>query len=314
VFESRRGRQAWIRMLKTSASPQILIAVFAVIGAMVSLGIGASVAKTLFVELGPLGVSAYRIGIGALILLVWFRPWRWRTDRQAWLRILPYGLSLALMNMAFFTAIQTLPIGVAIAIEFTGPLALSLFASKRAIDLIWVALAIVGLLLLSPLVNPDTSLDPKGVAFALLAGGFWASYIVMGRRASHLMPGQATALGMGVAAMIALPFGVAQAGLNLLDPGLLIAGLTIGILSSALPYTLEMFALRRLPIKTFGVILSIEPAFGAIAGAIILGEIMNHGQWLAIACIMAASAGCTATALRNAKTSTVNKKPRGAKT
>ena len=313
MFESRRGRQAWNHMLKPLANPQILLAVFAVIGAMASLGIGASVAKTLFVELGPLGVSAYRIGIGALILLVWFRPWRWETDRQAWLQILPYGLSLALMNMAFFTAIQTLPIGVAIAIEFTGPLALALFASKKAIDLIWVAFAVVGLLLLSPLLGSDTALDPKGVAFALLAGGFWASYIVMGRRASHLRPGQATALGMGVAALIALPFGVDQAGLNLLDPRLLAAGLTIGILSSALPYTLEMFALRRLPIRTFGVILSIEPAFGAVAGAMILGEVTGHGQWLAIACIMVASAGCTATALRNAKKTAVNKN-RGAKT
>jgi inner membrane transporter RhtA len=313
VFESRRGRQAWIRMLKPSANPQILIAVFAVIGAMASLGIGASVAKTLFSELGPLGVSAYRIGIGALLLLVWFRPWRWSTDLQTWLRILPYGLSLALMNMAFFTAIQTLPIGVAIAIEFTGPLALSIFASKRVTDLIWVALAILGLFLLSPLVDSDTALDPKGVAFALLAGVFWASYIVMGRRASHLRPGQATALGMGVAALIALPFGMAQAGMSLLDPRLLVAGLTIGILSSALPYTLEMFALRRLPIRTFGVVLSVEPAFGAIAGAIILGEIMNQGQWLAIACIMAASAGCTATALRHAKTNAAIKN-QGAKT
>lgn len=278
-----------------------LAAVLAVVGAMLSLGIGASIAKTLFATLGPLGVSTYRICIGAIILWVWFRPWRWAIDRQGWQRVLPYGLSLAFMNLSFFKALETLPIGVAIAIEFTGPLALAIVSSRRTIDFVWAALAAAGLLLLSPLWHNNSELDPTGVAYALLAGAFWATYIVLGRRASHLRPGQATALGMGFAAIVSLPFGVVQAGAELLNPELILVGVAIGILSSALPYTLEMYALRRLPTGTFGVILSVEPAFGAVAGAIILGEMLSIPHSLAIGCIMAASAGCTATAMRQAR-------------
>lgn len=280
---------------------QIASAILAVVGAMLSLGVGACVAKTLFGSLGPLGVSTYRICMGALVLMVWFRPWRWQTDGAAWRRILPYGLSLALMNLSFFMALKTLPIGVAIAIEFTGPLSLALLTSRRTVDFAWAGLAIAGLALLSPLLHDDTRLDPMGAAFALLAGGFWAAYIVLGRRASHLRPGQATALGIGFAALISLPFGVTQAGTALLDPALILAGVSVGVLSSAIPYTLEMYALRRLPTRTFGIVLSVEPALGAVAGAMILGEMLSTNQSLAIACIMAASAGCTATALRRAQ-------------
>lgn len=279
----------------------ILLSIIAVIGAMLSIGFGASLAKTLFSSVGPLGTAAYRVTVGALILLLWFRPWRWHTSRQDWARIAPYGVMLALMNLLFYASLETLPIGVAIAIEFTGPLALAIVSSRRAIDFLWAALAVLGLVLLTPILSNRTPLDPTGVMLALAAGACWAAYIVLGRRASHIRPGQATALGMTMAAAIALPFGMAQAGAELLNPTLLATGLFVGLLSSAIPYTLEMHALRYLPTKTFGITVSVEPMFGAIAGAIILGELLSLEQVLAIACIMAASAGCAVTAVRQAK-------------
>lgn len=280
---------------------QVLFSVLAVMGAMVSIGFGASLAKTLFSSVGPLGTAAYRITVGAVILLVWFRPWRWMPSMAHWRRILPYGAMLALMNLLFYAALETLPVGVAIAVEFTGPLALAIFSSRRAIDFVWAALAVIGLVLLTPILSNDEPLDPTGVMLALAAGACWAAYIVLGRRASHLQPGQVTALGMTVAALLALPFGIAQAGTELLNPALLATGIFVGLLSSAIPYTLEMHALRYLPPKTFGVTVSVEPMFGAIGGAMILGEVLSLAQVLAIACIMAASAGCTATAMRQAK-------------
>ena len=284
-----------------STERQILLSAAAVVGAMLSIGFGASLAKTLFGSVGPWGTAAYRIATGAIILLIWFRPWRWITTGPDWRRILPYGLMLGLMNLLFYTALDTLPVGVAIAIEFTGPLALAIFSSRRAIDFLWALLAVVGLLLLTPILSNDQPLDPTGVLLALAAGACWAGYIVLGRRAAHLRPGQVTGLGMVVAAALALPFGVAQAGTELLNPALLATGVFVGLLSSAIPYTLEMHALRHLPTKTFGVTLSVEPMFGAIAGAIILGETLSLAQTMAIACILAASAGCTATALQQAK-------------
>ncbi|UOD51143.1 EamA family transporter [Orrella daihaiensis] len=290
-------------MPENTSQRQILFSVLAVMGAMLSIGFGASLAKTLFSSVGPLGTAAYRITTGAMILLIWFRPWRWVTSRADWQRILPYGAMLAMMNLLFYAALDTLPVGVAIAIEFTGPLALAIFSSRRAVDFLWAALAVLGLLLLTPVLSADQPLDPTGVVLALGAGAFWAAYIVLGRRASHLRAGQVTGLGMTAAAAMALPFGIAQAGAELLNPSLLATGLFVGLLSSAIPYTLEMHALRYLPTKTFGVTVSVEPMFGAIAGAIILSETLSLAQILAIGCIMAASAGCTATAMRQAKRS-----------
>jgi len=299
-YGARQGRQNQI-MLANPTQRQIVLSLLALIGAMLSLGFGASLAKTLFSSVGPLGTAAYRITIGAIILLLWFRPWRWLTTSADFKRILPYGLMLSLMNLFFYAALQTLPIGVAIAVEFTGPLALAIVTSRRKLDFAWAGLAVIGLVLLTPILNTRDALDPTGVALALAAGACWAGYIMLGRRASYLRPGQATGFGMLVAAVFALPFGIAQAGSALLDPSLLLTGVLVGLLSSAIPYTLEMHALRYLPTKTFGVVLSIEPMFGAIAAALVLGEIISMTQALAIACIMAASAGCTATAMRQAK-------------
>ncbi len=274
----------------------------ALIAAMASLCIGTSFAKTLFSAVGAQGTSAYRITVGALILVLWFRPWRWSLSQPDALKILRYGIMLGLMNLMFYMSIKTLPLGIAIAIEFTGPLLLSVFNSRKLVDFFWVILAVAGLLLLIPTGSQASSLDPAGVAYALAASVFWVLYIIYGKAAGTLPRGQSVPLGMMIGALLVIPFGVAEAGAKLLDPSLLLAGLGIGILASALPYSLEMVALKKLPYKTFGVLLSMEPAMGALAAAVILNEQLTLMQSLAIACIVAASAGTAATAGRRRKT------------
>jgi len=274
----------------------------ALIAAMASLCIGTSFAKTLFSAVGAQGTSAYRITVGALILVLWFRPWRWSLSQPDALKILRYGIMLGLMNLMFYMSIKTLPLGIAIAIEFTGPLLLSVFNSRKLVDFFWVILAMAGLLLLIPTGSQASSLDPAGVAYALAASVFWVLYIIYGKAAGTLPRGQSVPLGMMIGALLVIPFGVAEAGAKLLDPSLLLAGLGIGILASALPYSLEMVALKKLPYKTFGVLLSMEPAMGALAAAVILNEQLTLMQSLAIACIVAASAGTAATAGRRRKT------------
>jgi inner membrane transporter RhtA len=265
---------------------------------MASLCLGTSFAKTLFPAVGAQGTTAYRITVGALILLAIWRPWRFPLTRSQARTVVLYGTTLACLNLCFYMALRTLPLGVAIAIEFTGPLTLALVLSRRVLDFIWIALAAAGLLLLMPSGVSAHQLDPTGLAYAAAAGVFWALYIIFGQRAGSLHGGQATALGMTVAALITLPIGVAHAGTALFDPSLILAGLVVGVLSSALPYSLEMVALKGLTKKTFGVLLSLEPAMGAVAGVIVLGEHLAVPQWLAIGAIVAASAGCAATARR----------------
>ncbi|MDQ2141264.1 DMT family transporter [Alcaligenaceae bacterium A4P071] len=291
----------------TSASPvstapatkPLWLPIFALIGSMASLCIGTSFGKTLFPAVGAQGTTAYRITVAALILLVIWRPWRMPLSRADAGRVVLYGVTLACLNLLFYMSLRTLPLGIAIALEFTGPLTLALLASRRALDFVWIALALGGLLLLIPSGQSVQSLDPTGVAYALGAGVCWAFYIIFGKRAGHMHGGQATSLGLTVAALVALPFGVAEAGSALLTPALIVSGIAVGVLSSAIPYSLEMVALRHLPRKTFGVLLSLEPAMGALAGLVVLHEQLTATQWGAIGCIVAASAGCAATARRN---------------
>ena len=273
----------------------------ALTAAIASLCIGTSFAKTLFAAVGAQGTSAYRITAGAVILALWFRPWRWKINKPDTLKILRYGITLGLMNLMFYMSLKTLPLGIAIAIEFTGPLLLSVFNSRKLVDFFWVMLAMAGLLLLIPSGDQASQLDPAGVAYALAASVFWVLYIIYGKAAGTLPRGQAVSLGMVTAAIVVIPFGVMEAGAKLLDPSLLLAGLGVGILASALPYSLEMVALRKLSYKTFGVLLSMEPAMGALAAAVILNEQLTMLQSLAIACIVMASAGCAATAGRSRK-------------
>jgi inner membrane transporter RhtA len=275
-----------------------LAPVAALVGSILSLVIGTSFAKQLFPVIGAEGTSAYRVTLAAVLLLAVWRPWCRPLGRRDAGVVVLYGLVLGGMNLLFYLSLRTIPLGLAIAIEFVGPLTVAVASSRRAVDLVWVALALLGLCLLLPLDRASAGLDPVGVACALGAALCWALYILVGQRAGHLPGGQAVALGMSVAALVILPFGIAQAGRALLSPSLIVAGLAVAILSSAIPYSLEMVALRGLPRRTFGILLSLEPVCGALAGFLILGERLTPLQGAAIASIMAASVGSTVGAYR----------------
>ncbi len=281
----------------------------ALLSAMISLSIGTSFAKTLFAEIGAAGTTTYRIGIGALILLAWQRPWRWRLSRSALGKIFLYAVALGGMNLTFYFSLRTLPIGIAIAIELTCPLLLSVWLSRKVIDYVWIGLSVFGLYLLLPVQALDDRLDPAGVCFALAGGLFWTLYILFGKRLGGLVPGQATSVGLLMAALLVLPFGIYEAGSALLDPRLLVAGLGIGVLSSAVPYSLEMVALKGLPAKTFGMMLTMEPVIGAVAASLILKEHLTLTQWLAILSLMIASAGSAATAAQSSQNAAVGHPP-----
>lgn len=286
------GRELPFSRIKQSDT---LLAVLALIGSMASLCVGTSFAKSLFGAIGAQGTVALRVGFAALILICVWRPWRFALSGAHARAIALYGAALGATNLLFYMSLRTIPLGLAIAIEFTGPLAVAVLSSRRAIDFLWIACAVAGLILLLPLGQASTHLDPVGIGFALAAGVGWALYIVFGQMAGSAHGGQATSLGMTMAALVAFPFGVAHAGLELFSPALLLSGLAVGLLSSAIPYSLEMVALKRLPRRTFGILLSLEPAMGALAGLAFLHEQLTPVQWVAIAAIITASIGCTAT-------------------
>ncbi|CAG2135934.1 DMT family transporter [Cupriavidus plantarum] len=273
-----------------------LIAVLALIGSMASLCVGTSFAKSLFSAVGAQGTTALRVGFSALILLAVWRPWRLPLSARHARVIALYGASLGATNLLFYMALRSIPLGLCIAIEFMGPLTVAVLSSRRAIDFLWIAFAVVGLLMLLPLGDAATHLDPVGLGYAMAAGVGWALYIVFGQMAGSAHGGQATSLGLTMAAIVVFPFGLAHAGMDLFTPSLLLSGLAVGLLSSAIPYSLEMVSLKRLPRKTFGILLSMEPAMGALAGLVFLHEQLTMVQWLAIGSIIAASIGCTVTA------------------
>ncbi|WP_419253691.1 EamA family transporter [Caulobacter sp. ErkDOM-YI] len=259
--------------------------------AIVTLCVGTSFAKQLFPLVGAQGTTAYRVGFSALILLALWRPWRYPLSRADLTAVALYGAVMGLMNLCFYMSLRTIPLGLAIAIEFTGPLALALIHSRKLIHFVWIGLAALGLLLLLPLKPGADALDPVGVAFAATAAVLWALYIVLGKRTGHMHAGRTVALGMSTAALIVAPIGLATAGAALFHPHVLMLGLVVAVLSSAIPYSLEMVALKGIPKRSFGVMLSAEPAVGALAGLLMLGERLAPLQWLAIGCIIAASAG-----------------------
>ncbi len=283
-----------------SASPfQRFIPFLAVLGSVTALGVGTSWAKqALFPVVGAQGTTAVRVGLSALLMLMLWRPWRWRLSRADAQAVVLYGAALGAMNLMFYLSLQTLPFGLAVAIEFAGPLAVAIWSSRRAVDFVWVALAIVGLALLLPLGLSGSTLDPLGVLYAVGAAVFWALYIVFGKRAGHLHAGQSVSLGLLVAALVVVPVGVAHAGAALLSPSVLLVGVAVAAISSALPISLEMMALKRLPKEAFGIMISMEPAVAALLALALLGERLDTVQWLAIGCIVAASMGSAATARR----------------
>jgi inner membrane transporter RhtA len=262
---------------------------------------GASLPTHLFPAVGAAGATAYRLGLSAVLLILLRRPWRSapaNRDRRA---LWGYGLSIGVMNLVFYMSLRTIPLGIAVALEFTGPLALALFHSRRLIDFVWVALVVIGLVLLLPLGDVEKSLDPIGVLYALAAGVGWAIYIVLGQKAGAAYGANAVTLGTSIGALVAIPAGFAQAGTALFSIDLLPYAFGVAVLSSALPYTLEMVALTRMQARTFSTLLSLEPAIAALAGVVLLSEHLNPLQWLAIGAIMVAAAG-TALSVRRPTT------------
>jgi inner membrane transporter RhtA len=262
--------------------------------AMVSFQVGATFAKQLIPVVGAPGTTALRLGLSALLLVLIQRPWRSMPARSAWPAVLAYGVSLGAMNSVFYLALSRIPLGIAVAIEFVGPLAVAVWASRRGIDYLWVGLAAIGLSLLLPITDSGAALDPIGVLYALAAGVGWALYIVFGQKAGQAQGPSAATWGLIVAALLTVPVGFADAGAGLFDPSILPFGLGVAIFSSALPYTLEMIALRRLSTKVFGTLMSFEPAIAAIAGVVLLHERLTITQWTAIGAIILASAGAVA--------------------
>lgn len=266
--------------------------------AMACIQGGASMAASLFPAIGPGATTSLRLIIAALIVLGIFRPWRWRVARADWRNIAVYGVALGTMNFLFYQALAHIPLGIAVALEFTGPLTVALLASKRRLDLVWVAIAIVGLaVLLGNGHGADGgTLDVYGVVCALGAGGCWAAYILFGQKAGAVNGMQSAVWGITIAAIVVAPVGlVGASAASIFTPEILLMALGVAILSTALPYTLEMFALPRLPTQTFGTLMSLEPAFGALSGLLFLGQALGLLQWAAIAAIIVASIGTTVT-------------------
>lgn len=263
--------------------------------AMCSIQGGASLAKSLFPLVGAPGVTALRIALGTLILVAIFKPWRLRFTREQRLPLLMYGLSLGAMNYMFYLSIQTVPLGIAVALEFVGPLSVALFGSRRAIDFLWVILAVIGLWYLLPLGDNVSHVDLTGAAYALGAGACWAVYIISGQKAGEEHGPATVAMGSLIAAIVFVPLGAFQAGELLWHWSILPLGIAVAILSTALPYSLEMIALTRIPTRTFGTLMSMEPALAALSGMVFLGETLNLQQIAALMCIVVASVGSTMT-------------------
>jgi inner membrane transporter RhtA len=262
-----------------------------VLGGVSSVQIGAALARTMFDDLGPSGTSLLRVFFAALALVLLWRPdprrYTWNELRFA----LAFGLALGFMNLTFYLGLDRLDLGVAVTIEFIGPLAVAVFGSRRRLDLAWAALAAAGIVLLA---NPGgaESIDTLGLVFVLIAGACWAAYILIAQRAGRVFPGsQGVAMAMVVAAVIPIAPGIVDAGSALLRPELLASGCAVGVLSSAIPYSLETEALRRIPANVFGVLMSMEPAVAALAGFVVLGQDLGLREIVAVALVVAASAG-----------------------
>ncbi|MDQ3403437.1 MAG: EamA family transporter [Actinomycetota bacterium] len=292
VERAGRSSLSWLG----TAAPRMIGAVpptMQVLIGIVSVQVGAAVAKQLFATAGATGVVTMRLVFAALILVAIWRP-SLRLDKRTVPVVLGYGAVLATMNMCFYLALERIPLGIAVTVEFLGPLAVAIFGSRRWIDGLWALLAAGGVVLLA---KTGGSVSITGLLLALAAGACWAAYILLSAAlGSRTSDGGGLALAMVVAGAIATPFGIADAGSALLSPSVLLLGVGVALLSSVIPYSLELEALRRIPPRVFGVLMSMEPAVAALAGLIVLHEALRPLQWIAICCVVAASAGATRTA------------------
>lgn len=279
---------------------------------MITVQLGAALAKDLFGALGPAGVVFLRLGFAALALLAMWRPWRSlrsqgvreRTSvpvsapgarQSAYVAVILFGLVLGLMNFTFYTALTRIPLGVAVTVEFVGPLGVAVAGSRRALDVLWVVLAAGGIVLLAPLgVLGAVALDPLGLLLALGAGVLWATYILLSARVGRVFPGgTGLSLAMAVGALVLAPVGIVGAGSALLNPSLLILGAGVALLSSVIPYSLEIAVLRRMSTSAFGVFMSLEPAIAALVGWLVLREILELRAIIALALVTTAAIGAT---------------------
>lgn len=268
--------------------------VVAVLLAIVSVQGGAAIAKGIFPVLGAAGTASLRIVLSAVILILFNRPNLKNITLAQWKVVSLYGLTLGAMNIIFYLAIERIPLGLGVTLEFIGPLVLALSGSKRALDFLWVVMAGAGIALIAPW-NSD-GVDLVGVLLALLAGALWAGYIVMGGRVSKIMDGgKAVTVGMMFASLVVIPFALADGILVNIKPNLFLLGLALALLSSAIPFTLEMNALRKMPAKTFSILMSLEPAAASLFGLIFLQEYLSVYEWLAVVLVIVASAGATFT-------------------
>lgn len=262
-----------------------------VLGGIVSTQLGASLAKHLFTELPPSAVVTVRLITAAGILAIFAWPKRRKYTRADIVVVALFGLSLALMNFSFYQAIARIPLGVAVTIEFLGPLAVAVVGSRRLLDVVWAVLAGGGVALLA---SGDAEIDLVGVLWALLAAACWASYIGFSAATGRRIAGTSgLTLAMCLGAVLVAPVGIVEGGADLLRVDILLFGAGAGLLSSAVPYALELEALRRMPARVFGILLSLEPAVAALVGLIVLREVLSGVQWLAIACVVIASVGAS---------------------
>jgi len=277
-------------------TPSYLQAVFLLFIAMLCVQSSGSLAKILFQQFPVLTVSAMRMLLGSLILAIIFQIWKINFKSVRWSSILSYGIALAGMNGLFYLSIERLPLGIAVSFEFIGPLSVALYYARQKYDLLWVSMAILGLILLFPFDQATQSLDLTGIAFAIGAGACWAVYIIAGQRSSGISGNHTVCLGMFVGMLCLLPVALFSGMTsNVFQPPNLFYFIGLAILASALPFTLEMIALRNLTALSFGTLMSLEPAIAALSGFVFLNEQLLWTQWLALSTIIIASIGCTYT-------------------
>jgi inner membrane transporter RhtA len=278
---------ARLRSLRTAAVPAPLL----VVAGIASVQSGAAIATHLFASVGPGGTVWLRLGLSALLLLAVARPRFVRRSRRDALTVVAFGVVLAAMNATFYESLSRIPLGVAVTVEFVGPLVVAVSGSRKPADFVWVALAAVGVVLLT---SGGGRLDGLGLALAFIAGCFWGAYILVAQRVGAVFPGATgLALALSVGAVALAPFGIVAGGSTLLHPGVLGRGAAVALLSSALPYSFELMALRRIRASVFGVLMSLEPAVAALSGLVFLGQDLRAREWLAIAAVMLASIGAT---------------------
>lgn len=289
-------------MIRRPRPSQAATGALLVLAGLVCQELGASIAVTLFPQVGPIGMVTLRLVFAALILLAVARPALGGHPRSAWGSAVGFGLVLAAMNVCFYLALDRIPLGPAVTLEILGPLALSVIAGRRWTSALWAGVALVGVLLLGGVLlhsGPTAALDPLGVVLALAAGALWIGYILLSARTGTEFPGlNGLAIAAAIGAIVTIPLAATTAGTALFDPVILLLGLGVAALSSAVPYALEFVALRRLSAATFSILLASAPAIAAIAGLLVLGQELTTPQWLGIACVVGAGIGAVLSARR----------------